>query len=106
MSKVIQVRDVPDDVHAVLTRRAAAGGLSLSGYVARELAALAGREENIDRLLGLATLPPQIERGSVAEIIREERDERESRVADHAGSLTHQRRSTWRLAYSQDLLRH
>lgn len=35
--KTIQVSNVPDGVHAELCRRAAAGGLSLSDYVLREL---------------------------------------------------------------------
>jgi len=37
MAKVIQVRGVPDDVHAELRRRAEADGSSLSDYVLREL---------------------------------------------------------------------
>lgn len=43
MSKVIQVRNVPDDVHAILRSRAAAEGLSLSGYVARLISGVARR---------------------------------------------------------------
>lgn len=35
--KVIQVRNVPDEVHSVLRTRAAASGLSLSDYVLAEL---------------------------------------------------------------------
>lgn len=37
MSRVIQVRDVPDDVHDTLSEAAAAEGLSLNRYVLREL---------------------------------------------------------------------
>ncbi|MGY1703510.1 FitA-like ribbon-helix-helix domain-containing protein [Geodermatophilus sp. SYSU D00697] len=40
---MLQVRHVPDDVHAELTRRAAAAGLSLSEYVLRELERVAAR---------------------------------------------------------------
>lgn len=43
MSKMIQVRDVPDDVHRVLKTRAAAEGLSLSDYIKRDLEAAARR---------------------------------------------------------------
>lgn len=43
MSKTVQVRDVPDDVHAQLRSRAAAAGASLSEYLLRELIELAGR---------------------------------------------------------------
>jgi len=41
MSKMIQIRDVPDDVHRTLKVRAAAEGLSLSDYVKRDLEELA-----------------------------------------------------------------
>jgi antitoxin FitA len=37
MTKTIQLDDVPDEVHRVLTVRAAAAGLSLSDYVKRNL---------------------------------------------------------------------
>ncbi len=41
MSKMIQVRNVPDAVHRILKTRAAAEGLSLSDYVKRDLEELA-----------------------------------------------------------------
>ncbi|MGE5282670.1 MAG: FitA-like ribbon-helix-helix domain-containing protein [Chloroflexota bacterium] len=41
MSKMIQVRDVPDEVHRTLKVRAAAEGLSLSDYIKRDLEELA-----------------------------------------------------------------
>ncbi len=41
MSKMIQIRNVPDDVHRILKMRAAAEGLSLSDYVKRDLEELA-----------------------------------------------------------------
>jgi plasmid stability protein len=41
MSKMIQIRDVPDDVHRTLKVRAAAEGLSLSDYIKRDLEELA-----------------------------------------------------------------
>lgn len=41
MSKMIQIRNVPDDVHRILKVRAAAEGLSLSDYVKRDLEELA-----------------------------------------------------------------
>jgi plasmid stability protein len=48
MPKMIQVRNVPDDVHRTLKSRAAAAGMSLSDYVKRDLeegAARASLEE-------------------------------------------------------------
>jgi antitoxin FitA len=41
MSKMIQVRNVPDDVHRILKVRAATEGISLSDYIKRDLEELA-----------------------------------------------------------------
>lgn len=41
MSKMIQIRDVPDEVHRTLKVRAAAEGISLSDYIKRDLEELA-----------------------------------------------------------------
>jgi plasmid stability protein len=41
MSKMIQIRGVPDEVHRTLKIRAAAEGLSLSDYIKRDLEELA-----------------------------------------------------------------
>lgn len=41
MSKMIQIRDVPDEIHRTLKVRAAAEGLSLSDYIKRDLEELA-----------------------------------------------------------------
>lgn len=41
MSKMIQIRDVPDEVHRTLKVRAASEGLSLSDYIKRDLEELA-----------------------------------------------------------------
>lgn len=43
MSKMIQIRDVPDDVHRTLKTRAAASGMSLSDYIKRDLERAAAR---------------------------------------------------------------
>lgn len=43
MSKLVQVRDVPDHVHRTLKVRAAQSGLSLSEYLRAELATIASR---------------------------------------------------------------
>jgi len=37
MSKMIQIRNVPDDLHRALKMRAAAAGMNLSDYIKREL---------------------------------------------------------------------
>jgi plasmid stability protein len=49
----VQVRDVPDDVHRVLTRRAERAGQSLQQYLATQLALLAATptiDEVLDRI--------------------------------------------------------
>lgn len=53
MSVMVQIRDVPDDVHARLKARAALAGVSLSEYVRGELARIAARptpEELVARI--------------------------------------------------------
>jgi hypothetical protein len=53
MSKLIQIRHVPDRVHRTLKERAARAGMSLSDYLLSELEDLARRptpEEMRDRL--------------------------------------------------------
>jgi hypothetical protein len=51
----VQVRDVPEEVHEVLVRRAQRAGQSLQQYLAGQLAALAERptlDEVLDRVEG------------------------------------------------------
>jgi plasmid stability protein len=43
MPKPIQIRDVPDDVHAILRARAAAAGMSMSEYLRGELIEMAAQ---------------------------------------------------------------
>jgi len=53
VAKHIQIRDVPDTVHATLRERAAKAGVSLSEYLRRDLAEHASRPtdgELFDRL--------------------------------------------------------
>lgn len=45
MSRVIQIRDVPDDVHDALRGAAEARGLSLTRYMLQELEHLATRAQ-------------------------------------------------------------
>jgi plasmid stability protein len=50
MSKMIQIRNVPDHVHTTLKVRAAAEGFSLSDYIKRDLEELA-RQASIEDIL-------------------------------------------------------
>ncbi len=47
MSRVIQIRDIPDDVHDALVEAAGAQGLSLTRYMQRELEHLAKRSRAV-----------------------------------------------------------
>lgn len=48
MARVIQIRDVPDDVHEALAKAAEAERLSLNRYVLRELEHLARRAQVVE----------------------------------------------------------
>jgi hypothetical protein len=75
MSKVIQVRGVPDDVHARLVRQAEGAGTSLNQYVLRELEAAAGRSKNAEIFARWAKQPgPRLTTREIVETIREDRD--------------------------------
>jgi plasmid stability protein len=50
MSRTIQIRDVPDEVHRTLRARAAATGQSLSAYLLAELTRVAERPPVADVL--------------------------------------------------------
>jgi hypothetical protein len=49
MSKMIQIRNVPDDLHRELKMRAAAAGMSMSDYIKRELSRK-GRKSTIKEI--------------------------------------------------------
>ncbi len=76
MSKMIQLRNVPDDLHKRLKARAALAGLSLSDYLIREVRRGAERPTPDELRERLAKLPPVMTRVKPAEIIREERERR------------------------------
>jgi hypothetical protein len=48
MARMLQVRNLPDDVHARLKERAAAERMTLSDYVARELGNLVRYRSNAE----------------------------------------------------------
>jgi antitoxin FitA len=76
-SKMIQIRHVPEDVHARLKARAAAAGMSLSDYLLREITFLANRM-TWDEYFDLVDREGPIATGiDWVETIRSEREERE-----------------------------
>ena len=73
---MIQIRNVPDEIHRQIKARAALAGISMSEFVLQELRRvieLPSREELLDRL---ASLPGVELDPSPAELIRAERDSR------------------------------
>ena len=76
MSKMIQIRNVPDDLHRTLKIRAAEAGLSLSDYLLREVERSAKRP-TFDEVLARIKRDGSVNPGeSSAEAVRAERDAR------------------------------
>ena len=81
MSKVIQIRDIPDRVHAALVEAAEAEGLSLTGYLQRELTWLADRpaiaRHNMDVIYAVrAGIGVELDNETINEVLAEGRGER------------------------------
>lgn len=76
MSRMLQVRNVPDDVHAELRRRAQAAGVSLSEYLLRELERIAARPPIEEVLARSASRRLDMSMAEVVETIRTEHPER------------------------------
>jgi plasmid stability protein len=76
VSKMLQVRNVPDDVHAELRRRAAAAGVPLSEYVLRELERVAARPPVAEVLARSASRRLDLSLADVVEAIHGERPDR------------------------------
>jgi plasmid stability protein len=76
MSKMIQLRHVPDDVHRKLKARAALEGLSLSDYLLQEVRKVAARPTLAELEERLARRVPVALRESTARAVRAERDRR------------------------------
>ncbi len=76
MSRVIQVRNVPDEVHITLREQASAAGVSLSEYVLAELVQVAGRSTNAQILLRAAQREGGFSREEIVAAVRSGRDQR------------------------------
>ena len=76
MSTMIQIRNVPDGLHRRLKSRASLEGLSLSGYLLREIGQVASRPTLQELAERLAQRTPVKYKVSPAEILREERGRR------------------------------
>ena len=76
MSKMIQIRDVPEEVHGTLKARAAREGMSLSEFIKRELERTVERPSMKEWLERTLETKPIASKRSAAQIIRELRDTR------------------------------
>ncbi|MDP9053667.1 MAG: toxin-antitoxin system HicB family antitoxin [Acidobacteriota bacterium] len=76
MPAMIQLRNVPDELHRKLKARAAAEGLSLSAYILRDAAELAERPSSAEWLQMARNLRPLKLKETPAETIRKMRDGR------------------------------
>ena len=82
MGRMIQIRNVPEEIHRKVKARAAEAGMSLSEYILREIRRVAERPTNKEIMERLAKLPPVITKTSAAEMVRAGREER-MRDLDH-----------------------
>jgi len=76
MSKMIQLRNVPDDLHRSLKARAALAGMSLTDYLLAEIKEIAERPTLAELQERLRQRVPVSVRIDTARLIREERDSR------------------------------
>jgi plasmid stability protein len=86
MPVMLQVRNLPDDVHAKLKQRAAAARMSLSDYVATELAKLVTYRTNAEILADARRRAEAAgigyEPGAAAAAVRAGRKERDKQLFD------------------------
>ena len=76
MSKLIQVKNVPDEVHRTLKARAAHAGMTLSDYVRKALEDLATRPTLDEVLAGLEARGQVGKRFDSGRAVRAERESR------------------------------
>mgnify|MGYP001545112960 CR=1 FL=1 len=76
MSKMLQIRHVPDSVHRKLRARAALAGMSLSDYLRKELELSAERLTPGELRERLSHLPPTAVRERPADALVAEREGR------------------------------
>jgi len=77
MSKMIQIRNVPDELHRTLKVRAASTSMSLSDYLLTELREIADKPTLQEWVAEVRADPPidiVLEPGEIAELIRRDRD--------------------------------
>ncbi len=73
---MVQIRNVPAEVHRQLKARAAVEGLTMSDYVLREVRKALERPTRAELLARLGASPVRRLRRSAADVIRAEREAR------------------------------
>lgn len=76
MSKMIQLRSVPDALHRMLKARAAMAGMSLSDYLLGEIKEIAERPTLAELRVRLHKREPVAVELDTARLVREEREAR------------------------------
>ncbi len=74
MAKVVQIRNVPEDIHRTLRSRAAAAGMSLSDYLLAEIVRVAERPTIADVLARAGSRSAGVSSEAIVEAIRAGRD--------------------------------
>jgi len=82
----MNVRDVPNQVHAILAERAAARGMSLRAYVVEVLTAHVALPTVGEWLAEVESLPPASNADPAAAGLAAERDERDAQLANGSPS--------------------
>lgn len=86
MPALIQIRNVPDDVHRKLTERAAASGKSLNSLMLEIVEREVERPTMAEVAARIRATPmPPAKSGEAAEIIREAREERDRQLLARVG---------------------
>jgi plasmid stability protein len=76
MSKMIQLRNVPESLHRTLKARAAMSGMSLSDYLLMEIKEIAEKPTLAEFSELLHKREPVLKRLDIARMVREEREAR------------------------------
>ena len=76
MPRMLQIRNVPNDLHARLKARAAYAGMSMSDYVLREIRQSLDKPTRQEVFARIAELPPIQLSPPPADVLRNDRNER------------------------------
>ena len=76
MSKMVQIRNMPDEIHREAKVRAARAGMSLSAFLLKEIERSLALPSGPEFLSRIATREPVRQRETAAEALRAERESR------------------------------